>query len=389
MNDDQYHILEIIKRHLTGDSNPAEEAELEEWLRQTPGHEVFFNSVYEGAGNERRREVFARIDEEEALRRFDRKIDYREKFPFRRWIMYAAAIVFLATSTIFFLWHEEPKHEVAEHVALLPGKKQATLVLASGEKVELQVRDSLTEIVRYAGVKIVNEEGKLMYKDSVGKEVAEQFNELITPRGGEYHVALADGTMVWLNADSRLKYPVAFDREKREVHLTGEAYFEVTKDANRPFYVVTDGMRVKVYGTEFNVNTHRQGVVQTTLVNGKVGVTVNATGRETMLAPNQMLEYDAGTGKVDVRDVDVYSFIAWKSGEFMFDNERLEDIMEQLRLWYDVEVFYGNEELKNVRFTGNVTRFVEIENVLNILERTGGVGFTVKGRSVTVYSRKE
>lgn len=386
MHEDQYRILEIIKRHLTGESNPAEEAELEEWLRQKPGHQAFFDSVREGTGNERRREVFARIDEEEALLRFDRKIGYRQPVPFRRWIMYAAAVVLLVTFSIFFLWHEEPKQEVAEHVALLPGKKQATLVLSSGEKVALQVRDSLTEIVRYAGVKVVNEEGKLVYKDSVGKEVAEQFNELITPRGGEYHVALADGTMVWLNADSRLRYPVAFDREKREVYLTGEAYFEVAKDANRPFHVVTDGVRVKVYGTEFNVNTRRQGVVQTTLVNGKVGVTVNATGRETMLVPNQMLEYDAGTGKVDVRDVDVYSFVAWKSGEFMFDNERLEDIMEQLRLWYDVEVFYGNEELKNMRFTGNVTRFTEIAGVLGILERTGGVGFSVKGRGVTVYS---
>lgn len=387
MDNNLYRILEIIKRHLTGDASPGEEAELKRWLREDAGRQSFFDAACRGSDNEMRKVAFDQIDEEKALRQFDRRIGYRRVHPLRRWGMYAAAVLIPAVFAVLFLWQEKPREQMSEQVALLPGKKQATLVLSSGEQVFLEVQDSLKEIACYSGVRVVNEEGKLVYKDSVQEEVVMQYNELMIPRGGEYHVVLADGTMVWLNADSRLKYPVAFDREKREVYLTGEAYFKVAKDADRPFDVITDGVRVRAYGTEFNVSARSLGLVRTTLVNGKVGVTVDATGKETMLAPDQMMEYNPETGNVSVRNVDVYNYIAWKSGEFMFDNERLENIMEQLRLWYDVEVFYGNEALKDVRFTGNVTRFAEITQVLNILEKTGGITFTRKGRSVVVYQK--
>ena len=389
MNEDQYRVLEVIKRCLTGDCTPEEEAELNAWLCESAANKRFFDSMLNRAGREKREEVFARINEKEALKRFDRKIGYRQKETFLRRAVSSAAVALLAISTLFFLFNRESRQDIEKQMALLPGKKQATLVLSSGEEITLQLLNPQKEIARYAGVKVMNEEGKLVYQDSIGEEVTEQFNELITPRAGEYQVTLSDGTVVWLNADSYLRYPVAFNHEKREVHLTGEAYFEVAKDAERPFYVVANGVWVKVYGTEFNVNTHRREVVQTTLVSGRVGVRVGAEGEETILSPNQMLEYNTRTGKVDVQDVDAYNYVAWKSGEFMFDNERLEDIMRQLQLWYDIEVLYMSEELKDERFTGNVTRFVEIANVLNILERTGGVTFSVKGRSVTLYSSLE
>lgn len=389
MDDNQYRILELITRHLTGESSSAEDTELDAWLRSKPGHRAFFDSACAGGENEKRREVFARINEEEALKQFDRKINYRQIHPVRRWGMYAAAIVIPVVLAILFLWQGEPKQQIPEQIALVPGKKQATLVLSTGEKVLLQVQDSLREIVYSDGMKITNKEGNLVYQDTIREGFVQQFNELMTPRGGEYQVTLADGTMVWLNADTRLKYPMTFDADKREVYLSGEAYFEVTKDTDRPFYVVTDKLRVKVYGTQFNVNTQQQGIIRTTLVNGKVGVTVKATGNETMLSPNQMMEYNPVTGAVQVKDVDVYTYIAWKSGEFVFEDERLEDIMEQLRLWYDVEVFYTNENVKNIKFTGDATRFSDITDVLRILERTGSVEFSVSGRTVTVCGRAE
>ena len=385
MNEHQYRVLEVIKRCLTGDCTPEEEAELNAWLCESAANKRFFDSMLNRAGWEKREEVFARINEKEALRRFDRKIGYRRREIFLRRIAASAAVALLAISTLFFLFNQRPKQDIGQQMALLPGKKQATLVLSSGEEIQLQPHNTLKEIAHYDGVKVVNEDGKLAYQDSIGEEAAEQFNGLITPRGGEYQVTLSDGTVVWLNADSYLRYPVAFNHGKREVHLTGEAYFKVAKDASRPFCVVANGVWVEVYGTEFNVNTHRPDVIQTTLVSGKIGVKVGPEGEKTVLSPNQMLEYNTATGRVEVQNVDVYSYVAWKSGEFMFDNERLEDIMHQLQLWYDVEVAYMDEELKNERFTGNVTRFVEIGNVLNILEITGGVIFSVEGRSLTLY----
>ena len=181
---------------------------------------------------------------------------------------------------------------------------------------------------------------------------------------------------------------MTFVSDKREVHLSGEAYFEVTKDTLRPFHVITDDVNVKVYGTAFSVNTHRKGIVRTTLVNGKVGVTIVSTGQEMMMRPNQMLEYDSGTGSVRLEDVDVYTYTAWKSGEFVFVNDRLEEIMEQLSIWYDAKVFYANEKVKNLRFTGDATRFTEIKDILSILEKTGSVVFEMNGRTITVYGKE-
>lgn len=196
------------------------------------------------------------------------------------------------------------------------------------------------------------------------------------------------GSEDWLNADSRLKYPVTFDADNREVYVMGEAYFQVNKDVNRPFYVVTDRVRIKVYGTEFNVNTRQQELFRTTLVNGMVGITVKTTGQEMIMKPNQMFEYDSRTGKCVLKDVDVYTYIAWKFGEFVFEDNRLEEVMDQLKVWYDVEVFYAGEEVKNVRFTGDATRFTNIADILSIIEKTGSVGFKINGRMVTVYNKE-
>lgn len=381
-----YYIIELIRGHVTGKNNPQKEAELKAWLGEDPGRFEFFRSVC--VGDERRKEEYARINEKEALRRFDHMIGYRRAVSFRRWVLYAAGVIIPVMIAVLLLWQGKPEKEDPRQVVLAPGKKQAMLVLATGENVLLQSRDSLREITQCEGVKVMNKEGSLVYMDSAGLALAEQYNVLMTPRGGEYQVTLTDGTMVWLNADSRLKYPVAFDPVKREVYLVGEAYFEVAKDSARPFYVVTDEVKVRVYGTEFNVNTHHKGMVRTTLVRGSVGVMVMATGMETVLKPDQMLEYDPVTMHVGVKTVDVYNFVAWKYGEFVFENERLEDIMEQLQSWYDVEVFYASEEVKNLRFTGDATRFTEVRYILNILEKTGNVVFSMNGKTITVHGKE-
>ncbi len=389
MNDNHYRIIELIKRHFAGEITREEEIELFEWIQQNPNHQVFFDVRSMEIENRKRKEVFAEIDEEKALRFFERKIGFRHQVSVSRWVGYVAAVAACAiVLSVLCLPSRDGLLGEQESVAMIAGKKQATLILSGGQSVVLDKQDTLNEILVNNGVKALDEKGALIYQDHSDKVVKRQYNELVTPRGGEFRVTLSDGTVVYLNADTRLKYPVTFVPDKREVHLSGEAYFEVAKDSLRPFYVITDNVKVKVYGTAFNVNTHRKGFVRTTLVNGKVGVTIVSTGQEMMLKPNQMLEYDSGTGSVELKDVDVYTYTAWKSGEFVFVNDRLEEIMEQLSIWYDADIFYANEELKDLRFTGDATRFTQVRDILSILEKTGSVVFGVKGRTITVYDKE-
>ncbi|RHR75458.1 FecR family protein [Odoribacter sp. AF15-53] len=389
MDDYHYRIIELIKCRFTGEITREEETELSEWIRRNPSHQVFFDMQYMEMENRKREEVFAEIDEERALRFFERKIGYRHRVFVRRWFGYVAAVA--ACAIVMFMLYlpgRDGLRREQEPVSITAGKKQATLILSGGQSMVLGKQDTLNEILVNNGVKALDEEGLLIYQDNSDKVVKQQYNELVTPRGGEFRVTLSDGTVVYLNADTRLRYPVTFVSDKREVHLSGEAYFEVTKDTLRPFHVITDDVNVKVYGTAFSVNTHRKGIVRTTLVNGKVGVTIVSTGQEMMMRPNQMLEYDSGTGSVRLEDVDVYTYTAWKSGEFVFVNDRLEEIMEQLSIWYDAKVFYANEKVKNLRFTGDATRFTEIKDILSILEKTGSVVFEMNGRTITVYGKE-
>ena len=211
-----------------------------------------------------------------------------------------------------------------------------------------------------------------------------QYNVLQTPRGGEYQITLADGSMVQLNSGTQLKFPVVFDKEKREVYLTGEAFFEVQKDEKRPFYVIADGIKIRVYGTSFNVNTHDKERVQTVLVEGSIGLSAEKGGPEYQMKPSQLGEYRRTDASVNVKTVDIEPYVSWKDGFFVFENQTMEQIMNTLSLWYDVDVFYTNEQLKNLHFTGHVKRYDQIDNILKAIKSAVGVTFTIKDRTICI-----
>ena len=214
----------------------------------------------------------------------------------------------------------------------------------------------------------------------------ERLNTLRTPAGGAYQLTLADGTRVWVNEQTVIRYPERFQGKERKVELWGEAYFDVAHDGTHPFLVEAYGVEVKVYGTEFNVNAYSETNIQTVLVEGKVGVRVRETGEEAVLKPRQLAEYDGEGSGIAVSDVSPYAYIAWKDGEFVFDNTRVEDIMERLASWYGLHVFYATEGAKEVRFSGILDRNDSFEEGLERMESTGTVLFGVKGESVTVYA---
>lgn len=299
----------------------------------------------------------------------------------RRAVAWAAAVVCVLGAGLAVVLHK-PVDEVRLEVAgIEPGRSRAVLILSSGETVGLdgegrrltEANGTLIEVDSAGGVNYTG-------RDAAVTELL--FNTIVTPRGGEYSVVLSDGTRVWLNAETELRYPVTFGQGRRTVELKGEAYFEVAKDAGAPFLVMAGSAEVRVYGTGFNVNCYRGDRVETVLVEGSVGMSQG--GSEVKLKPGQMGSTSPAGNGITVEDVDVHAYVAWKDGYFAFENESLEDIMETLVRWYDIEVFYARGNAREERLYGHMKRYRDIRSLLHYFEQISDLRFEVKGNTVTV-----
>ena len=267
---------------------------------------------------------------------------------------------------------------------ITPGTQKAILHLDNGEQVVLA--DNNTVIVEDSlSGKIEQVDKALVYQtESSMKE--ERFNVLEIPNGGEFQVTLADGTKVWLNAGTKLTYPIAFVGKERRVRLEGEGYFEVERDENKPFIVEINGMEVKVLGTSFNLRSFAADNRSTAiLVSGKIEV---RTPTECIkLSPNQRVDLLIGENKLDVREVDAATYSAWTKGRFVFRRERLETILDDVSRWYNVTVFYEQSSVKDILFSGIMERYADISQTLEMLERTGKVSFIVDKQKIMVRAK--
>lgn len=375
--------IEFANLILTNREN-LDDTKVEEWMKD-PEHVMLlkeFATVYQ-----KRMNIDFNRDKKEEFARLENTIQERKSRRMTlRWSVAASVILFIGlfVGRMVNEWRNlDEMRMLAETERIVPGVK-AELILSTGERVVLNQQCVSIEGVNETGIQNDSVTG-LNYTTAKVQGEGMIYNTMRIPVGGFYQLALSDGSKVWLNSMTEFRFPVAFTGEERKVYLTGEAYFEVAPNSKHPFIVVTEeGMEVKVYGTEFNMNTYQHGVVQTVLVSGKVGIRVNATGKEVMLAPRQMAEYSEKTGMVRVEDTDPYRYIAWKDGEFVFERETIEEIMERLGRWYDVKVFYENESLKQKRFTGVTSRYEDIEQVLRLIEGPATLRFEVKGNVVTV-----
>jgi len=305
-------------------------------------------------------------------------------------LRYVAAILLpvliLAGGIFYYMKNNEP---VALGLAKLAptDHNRATLVLSDGRSVELseQASQKLSDV---AGTSITNNNKKLLsYKEEVATGGTQVFNKLIIPRGAEYKLALADGTVVMINSASVLRFPVNINAaNSRNVYLEkGEAYFQVAKNPNKPFIVHANGMDVKVLGTTFNVNTYTK-TTRTTLVEGKVEA--KSTNNQTaILAPNQQAAFNTQTNSLSKADVDITAFVAWANGKIVFEEATLDEVMDQLSLWYDYDVTFQSDQIKQVHFSGEIERYKDIQVILNIIEQTGGVKFSIKNRRIYVGQR--
>ena len=300
-----------------------------------------------------------------------------------------AAILILPLSVLLLFWLHQEKELPPMNVAVV-GVMDSTdmhkvyLVLEGGTKVDLSTPHVDTIRQDDGQPLAVDTLGKLVY-NTVQEEVEElSYHKIVVPRGGEYTVELNDGTRVRLNADSELRFPVKFVGNERKVFLKGEAYFEVERDTSRPFRVDVHGDAIiEVLGTEFNVNAYPENAeIFATLVLGKVRVADLQTDSTVVLLPNQQAAL-SGAG-INVKEVNPEDFISWINGRFYFEKMPLEEILIQLGRWYDLQVFWVNEELKSYEFTGAIWRDNTIRQTLDMIEKTTDVCFTVSGRTVTV-----
>lgn len=384
-------ILRLLQLYLLKPLSDQERQELEDWCAEREENRLFFKRVREDDLLSKELAVYRRIDKAKAKRKFRRRVGLipREGGKSRVMKMLPYAAVIVVGILVAIVWQQHRPEQttvplVRSSQSIQPGHPQATLVLSAGQKVILQ-EEGNTPIAVEPGMVATRENGRLIYSSPGKKDsTVVKFNELIVPRGGEYRLMLGDGSHVQMNSASRLKYPIVFNQQERRVYLTGEAFFEVAKDSIHPFIVNVGDMEVKVYGTSFNINTLRKDGIQTVLVEGSVGIKVLPSGEECMIKPGQLAEFNKEEGKIKVREVNTTLYTDWKEGIFRFENERLEDILETLSNWYNVDMFYQTPAVKELHFSGFMERYEQIDSILNAITISTGVHFVIREHTIMV-----
>ncbi len=315
-------------------------------------------------------------------------VKMRQKF----WVRTVAAAAILAlVITVTFIFYQPNNIKIAKQEDrsvrykndVLPGGDKAVLILANGQTIVL---DSVANgtIGEQGNTKILKlNAGQLSYaENSTNASSTVVYNSIVTPRGGQYQIVLPDGTSVWLNASSSLRFPTAFMGKERKVEISGEAYFEVKKNATQPFIVqINGGAQVEVLGTHFNIMAYDNEVaIKTTLLEGAINMKQDAEVQR--LKPGQQAQLSSGKMKI-VSDVDVDQTVAWKNGLFDFNDDSITDIMRQLSRWYDIDVSYDGV-IPEGHYVGSIRRKSNISEVLKMLELAGDVRFEIQGKKVIV-----
>ena len=371
----------LISRFLKGELSPEERKKLDAWLDELSNKKLFERICK----RERIVEGSLQLDlynKNAAWERFEKRAYGKTRVVRWKWLMIASCILPLLVGIGLLSRERNEKVSLAgtERV-ILPAVSRARMQLPTGETIMLD-NDTLSSLHFLTG-EMKRDSGIFVYSpvSTTSEKIA--YNQVTTPKGSEFKMVLADGTTVWMNAESSLRFPQFFTGGCREVHARGELYFKVVRDDGNPFVVEMEGgYKVKVLGTEFNVRSYDEDECKTTLIHGNVSVENDS--RQTILAPGQQAIQKKGQQRIEVKEVDVREVVAWRRGVFLFDNTRLENIMEELGRWYDVEVFFENQAIRDERFSVDIRRYSTIEEVLKLIESTGTVKMVIKERNVFV-----
>lgn len=382
--------IEFILEHLERPEDLLED-NFREWLDEK-GHAELFDKVMSYREALLRLEKGGAIDSGHEWKRFEVKMQPSKWRVLRK--LYAVAACLFIFLLVGVLWKtsEPTVLQVADKAELI-GKRSAELILADGQRIDLEMQTINLE--EQNGVSISNTtDSFLAYSGDTSVEEsdsAEQmiYNTLKVPVGADYKLRLADGTTIWLNCGTEIHYPVKFGKQERRVYLDGEAFFEVEKAAEWPFIVETERMHVQVTGTRFNVKSYRsEEIVHTTLVSGSVNInTPDEDEQIVRLLPSQQFCLDKRTGQVVVSEVDTRLYTDWTEGMFVFRKQRLEEVMNTLARWYGIEVFYIGSTVKDLRVSANLGRYEHIDAILRIIGAMDKVNAERKGNVVTISRR--
>ena len=381
------HIARLIFLHIQGMTDNVQEKELNEWRSVSPRHEELFQRMLSSEHVEKSISRFVKTEEEEERGWWQLQQRARSGRSVRKikWFPYAAAIVLiLSVGGVFYFSGDKEQTEIlpiAKNEVQVPGSR-AVLILPDGRKVDLENEVLRSDLAQSDSLLLVSARS-LKYRDIDSPDTTEIFHTLEIPRGGEYLLTLSDGTMIYLNSESTLSFPVKFQGKERKVYLTGEAYFKVAKNTEHPFVVTAGELEVLVTGTTFGVRAYKdEKDIQTTLESGQV--TVRVEGKSVKLVPNKQVLFNKSTMGVEVRDVDVDLYLAWVDGRLVYDNCPLEKILTDLGRWYNIDVFYSRDELRSYQFSLNMKKHEEFTQVLELIGKTGEVQFEIKDNTVIV-----
>ena len=357
----------------------GEQEELDEWFHSLHVEPNEFDNWVNEAGGE---EIFS----EELLIRFNQKLAHTRKRK-NNFYYWAAASLLIMLSAAFFMISKDsnqsikPNNAFAKNVTA-PGGNRAVLTMGNGDHVNLNDK-SVGYINKQGDAQIYKAAaGKLVY-NRVSSQSRPVYNTLITPRAGQYELELPDGTRVWLNAESSLRFPTSFSGRNRTVELTGEAYFEVAHNAKMPFKVRTANQEITVLGTHFNIQGYKdESAISTTLLQGSVSVMNKLSGKASLLVPGKQSTVYRNNGEISVHAITVDQVMAWKNGYFIFENEDIQTIMKLISRWYDVDVEY--HKIEQVRLGGTFSKSSDLAALLKSFELISDLKFNIKGRRVTV-----
>lgn len=374
---------DLITRYLSGEASAEETERLNRWLAEDEENLRYFfrQRNIEDACHP----AFppSAIDTERALRRVCPPAHRRRLIA--RWSNIAAmAIVFLTASIFFF---RRPAADVPLPAAPAPQLLQtstAVLILPSGERIALGGKDNRT--IEDGGTAVAQvEKQAIRYAGADSNATETVYHELRIPRGGEFNLTLSDGSRIWINADTKIRYPMVFAAHERKIFIEGEAYLEVAHRTDSPFKVVTPQCEVTVLGTHFNVNAYAsESSNLITLAEGSVRVTSAANGQQTTLVPGEQAVLGHADGTISKRRVDPDLYCGWHDGRLLFRNNNLLEILTRIARQYDVRILWQSETLKNITFSGELACYEHIEKLLEVIAETNDVKFTIRGKDISV-----
>lgn len=390
-------VEELWEKYLQGTATLAELEQLKVYFSQVQ-YRAAFDGLLQDAFTDPRyietgdynvddmvNNLMIKLKEERYNQPVVRRMHYRRR-------IWMAASLLLLTVALVYLWSDhktkvsEGTTTVANKEDLPPGGEGAILTLSDGKQVVL---DSLGNglVAHQSGSDVLLENGKLRYDSKQQTENSTAYNMMSTPRGRQFQMTLPDGSKVWLNAASSIRFPVTFSGSSRKVEVTGEVYMEVKKNTASPFIVNGNDFVVQVLGTSFNINSYTDnGLVKATLVEGAVKLIASSDSNGVQLKPGQQWIYSVQPGKSVVRSADINHVLAWKEKRFSF-NGNIRNIMNEVARWYDVELKYDGN-IPDKELEGGFTREKDLQKVLEILEAAAGVQFELKGKTLIISPTK-